>query len=67
MIGNRKMPDFPSSFLPQLDVGSRKGDDADRDMELLMSGFGALNRQPIVRGHSAHGAEGLVEFVAIRD
>ena len=36
-------------------------------MELLMSGFGALNRQPIVRGHSAHGAEGLVEFVAKRD
>ena len=35
-----------------------------RDMGLLMAGFDALSRQPIVGAHSARGAGGLVEFVA---
>ena len=36
----------------------------DRDMDLLMSGFDALSRLPIVGGHSARGAGGNVKFVA---
>ena len=37
----------------------------DRDMDLLMSGFDALSRLPVVGGHSARGAGGNVEFVAM--
>ena len=36
----------------------------ERDMDLLMAGFDALSRLPIVGGHSARGAGGNVEFVA---
>ena len=36
----------------------------ERDMDLLMAGFNALSRLPIVGGHSARGAGGNVEFVA---
>ena len=36
----------------------------DRDMDLLMAGFDAFSRSPIVGGHSARGAGGNVEFIA---